>query len=57
MIIKCKLFDSYLQDTYTYTTDAMDMLLDHINLASYPDPLKKLEKRAWYPLFAHVLSV
>ena len=26
------------------------------NLASSPGPFKKSEKRAWYPLFAHVLN-
>ena len=25
-------------------------------LASYPGPFEKSEKRAWYPLFAHALN-
>jgi len=27
-----------------------------INIASYPGPFEKSEKRAWYPLFAHALN-
>ena len=26
------------------------------DVASYPDPFEKLEKRAWYPLFVHALN-
>ena len=28
----------------------------YLDLASSPGPFEKSEKRAWYPLFAHVLN-
>ena len=33
-----------------------ERILQWVKIASYPGPLEKSEKRAWYPLFAHALN-